>query len=123
MKIKGLVPMLATEDLAKTIKFYRENLDFECRGVYPDEENPCWASLWNGEVEIAFSTPDNHTNFEKPALTGSLYFHVESIEDFWRKLKDKVEIIYPPQDFDYGMREFGIRDCNGYILNLGQNIG
>jgi uncharacterized glyoxalase superfamily protein PhnB len=122
MKIKGILPMLETENLRQTIEFYTENLGFECRGAYPDAENPCWASLWNGDFEIAFSLPNAHKEFQKPLLTGSIYLYVENVEEFWQRLKDKVEIVYPPEDFDYGMREFGIRDCNGYVLNLGQNI-
>lgn len=121
MKVRHLFSMLETENLEQTIEFYTRNLSFECRGVYP-EENPCWASLWNGECEIAFGLPNAHTNFEKPILTGSIYLHVENIEELWQNLKEKVEIVYPLEDFDYGMREFGIRDCNGYVLNLGQNI-
>lgn len=72
--------------------------------------------------EIAFNLPNDHSEFEKPILTGSIYMHVENIDEFWEKLKDKVEIIYEIENFDYGMREFGIRDCNGYILNLGENL-
>ncbi|MBS1795072.1 MAG: VOC family protein [Acidobacteria bacterium] len=121
MKVKGLVPMLATEDLARTVAFYEKFLGFECRGKYP-ADNPCWVSLQNGESELAFHLPNSETDFERPALTGTLYLHVENVDEVWNNIKDKVEIVYGLEDFDYGMREFGIRDCNGYILNLGQNI-
>jgi len=121
MKVKHLFPMLATENLQQTIEFYTEVLGFEIGGKYP-EENPCWVSLCSGEAEIAFNTPNEEKNFEKPILTGSIYLTVENIDELWEKLKDKVEIVYPLENFNYGMREFGIRDCNGYILNLGQNI-
>ena len=117
MKIKGLVPMLGTLNLQQTIKFYKENLGFECRGMYPDGENPCWASLWNGDVEIAFSMHD------KPlSMTGTIYIYVEKVDEIWNLLKDKVEIVYPLEDMGYEMREFGIKDCNGYILNIGESI-
>lgn len=117
MKVKGLIPMLETENLRQTIEFYGE-LGFVCKGFYPDEESACWASLWNGDCEIAFSLRDE----QKPVLTGSIYLHVENVEEFWKQLKDKVEIVYPIENMNYGMREFGIRDCNGYVLNLGQDI-
>jgi uncharacterized glyoxalase superfamily protein PhnB len=55
-------------------------------------------------------------------LSGSIYLFVENIEEVWERLQGKVEIVYPLEDFNYGMREFGIKDCNGYILNIGQNI-
>ena len=122
MKIAGLLPMLETENLKETIEFYAQHLNFECRELYPNDENPCWASLWNGTSEIAFSSRNAHSEIEKPTLTGSIYLYVEDVENAWRELKDKVEIIYPLEDMNYGMREFGIRDCNGYILNIGQNI-
>lgn len=121
MQVKYLFPMLATENIDETLEFYTRLLGFECQGKYP-EENPCWISLCSGKTEIAFSLPNDHTEFEKPILTGSIYLHVENIDEIWEKLKDKVEIVYGPENFDYGMREFGIRDCNGYILNLGEEI-
>ena len=113
--------MLATEKLTETMEFYQEHLGFECCGRYP-EENPCWASLMNGDVEIMFNTPNAHLEFTKPTLTGSIYIYVENVDELWEKIKDKVEVIYEPENFDYGMREFGIKDCNGYILNIGENI-
>jgi hypothetical protein len=33
-----------------------------------------------------------------------------------------VAIFYPVEDFSYGLREFAIRDNNGYILQFGQEI-
>ena len=121
MKVTHLFPILATEDLPKTIEFYTQNLGFEIQGTYPPE-NPCWASLCSGNAEIAFNTPNSNLPFEKSALTGSIYLTVENIDELWEKLKHKVEIVYPIENFEYGMREFGMRDCNGYVLNLGQNI-
>ena len=38
-------------------------------------------------------------------------------------MKDHTEIVYPLEDFDYGMREFAIRDSNGYCLQFGKEIG
>lgn len=121
MKATHLFPMLITENIQKTIEFYTGILGFECQGRYP-EENPCWVSFCNGSVEIAFNLPNQHIEFEKPLLTGSIYINVENVDELWENLKEKTEVIYPIENFDYGMREFGIRDCNGYILNLGQNI-
>jgi uncharacterized glyoxalase superfamily protein PhnB len=121
MKIIGLRPMLQTEDLPKTIAFYERHLVFKCCGLFPDE-NPCWASLMNGNVEIMFSTPNAHTEFTKATLTGSIYIETDDVDALWESVKDEVEIVYPPEDFDFGMREFGIKDCNGYILNIGQII-
>ena len=36
--------------------------------------------------------------------------------------KTKQTIVYPIENFYYVMREFAIRDNNGYILQFGQEI-
>jgi len=38
----------------------------------------------------------------------------------WKRLKDRCKIEYPIEDFEYGVREFAIRDNSGYLLELRQ---
>ena len=40
----------------------------------------------------------------------------------WASLKDIARVVYPLEDFDYGMREFAINDNNGYLLQFGQPL-
>lgn len=47
---------------------------------------------------------------------------VSNIDELWGSLKDKAEVMLPPQDMAYQMREFGIKDPNGYALILGEDI-
>ena len=122
MRLINLRPMLETEDLKQTIKFYTELLGFKCQGLFPDAENPCWASLQRDEVEIMFTTRNAHSRLEKPTMTGSLYLNPDKVDEAWEQLKDKVTVEYPIENFDYGMREFAIRDCNGYLIQFGQEI-
>jgi uncharacterized glyoxalase superfamily protein PhnB len=56
-------------------------------------------------------------------MTGSLYFKTDDVNALWLRLKDKCKVEYPPEDFEYGMREFAIRDNSGYLLQFGQEIG
>ena len=42
------------------------------------------------------------------------------VDALWERLKDVVRVCYPIEDFEYGMREFGIYDNNGYLLQFGQ---
>jgi len=44
------------------------------------------------------------------------------MDELWGSLKDKAEVMLPPQDMAYQMREFGIKDPNGYALILGEDI-
>jgi uncharacterized glyoxalase superfamily protein PhnB len=122
MKLKNLIPMLETDDLKQTIEFYTELLGFEGDGYYPEAENPYWASLFKDEVRIMFTLRSAHSIFERPTMTGSLYLYPDNVNEVWEHLKDKATVEYPLEDFDYGMREFAIRDCNGYLLQFGQEI-
>lgn len=117
MKLKGLVPMLWTQDLESSILFYRDVLGFACVGRMEG-----WASLRKDDVELMLSLPNAHETFDKIQFTGSFYFHPENVEEVWERVKDKARVVYPPEDFEYGMREFAIRDNNGYILQFGQEI-
>jgi uncharacterized glyoxalase superfamily protein PhnB len=123
MKLTGLTPMLESDDLKGTIRFYEEFLGFECVGAFPDADDPQWAALRRDGIEIMFSARNAHSKIEKTVMTGSLYFNPDDVDEIWDQLKDKVTIEYPIENFPYGMREFAIRDCNGYILQFGQESG
>lgn len=126
MHFTNLIPMLETNDLSETISFYTEKLGFTCQDVWPATEQPCWASLRHGPVELMFSLRNEHRRefsaTPTPLLTGALYFHPDDVDALWAQLKDRVTVEYPLENFDFGMREFGIRDCNGYLLQFGQAI-
>lgn len=66
--------------------------------------------------------PNAHVPFEKPVFTGSLYFSPDNVDALWESLHDKATIVYPIENFFYGMREFAILDNNGYMLQFGQEI-
>lgn len=120
MKLTSIVPMLATTDIPATVRFYQERLGFECSAQMEG-----WACLQRDGVELMLSLPNAHLPFEKPLMTGSLYFRLGSVaevDDLWEQLKGKAPIVYPIEDFEYGMREFAIRDNNGYILQFGAEV-
>ena len=119
MTVKKLIPTLWTNDLQDTLNFYTSVLDFECKELELDFG---WASLEKDEVSIMLSLPPDSSEFSKPSFTGSLYLFTDDAKSEWSRLKEKVEISYPIEDFNYGMREFGILDNNGYLIQYGQEI-
>jgi uncharacterized glyoxalase superfamily protein PhnB len=44
------------------------------------------------------------------------------VDALWAQLRERIDVVYPIENFDYGMREFAIRDINGYVLQFGQEI-
>lgn len=64
--------------------------------------------------------PNEQEPFVKPGFTGSLYFHVDQVDELWDRLKSKARVCYPIEDFEHGMREFAVYDNNGYRLQFGR---
>ena len=117
MKLESVRPVLAVNNIDETVRFYRDVLGFECVNQMDG-----WAALRKDQVELMISLPNAHEPFEKPTLTGSIYFNAADVDAVWEQIKDKVSVVYPIENFFYGMREFAIRDNNGYTLQFGQEI-
>lgn len=125
MKLLSPIPTLTAPSLQDTVNFYVSVLDFTCQTL--DEE---WkfASINKDNVTMELVHPqakfpfNSGEPFNEPVFTGAIYIHLDRIDELWEKVKDKAEVCFPVQDFDYGMREFGIYDNNGYLLQFGQQI-
>ena len=118
MKLKGLAPILTTDKLDETIDFYTKILGFKCVG---HDKETGWASVSRDKVLIMFSAPNAHIAFDKPEFTGSLYMYSDDVVAEWEKINKNVSVCYPLEVFDYGMKEFGFYDNNGYLLKYGQS--
>jgi uncharacterized glyoxalase superfamily protein PhnB len=116
-KLEGIRPVLSVTDMEETVLFCCNLLGFECVNRIEGS-----AALRKDQVELMISLPNAHEPFEKPMLTGSLYFNTTGVDTLWEQIKDKARVVYPIENFFYGMREFAIRDNNGYILQFGQEI-
>ena len=119
MTYQKITPMLTTVDIDGTVEFYTKILDFKCDSYDPD---PAWATLSRDTVSLMFHEPNAHIPFEKAEFTGSLYIYIDDVETVWTEIKESVEICYPLAEFDYGMKEFGFYDNNGYLLKFGQAL-
>lgn len=119
MKLLGIAPMLWTKHLHLSVGFYTNILKFKCDEL---NEEIGWASLSRDNIQIMLATPRFHPDFTAPAFTGSIYVHTDDVEKLWKELKDSVEIAYPIDNFEYGMREFAIYDNNRYMIQFGQEV-
>lgn len=111
--------MLWTENLRESIIFYTQTLGFTC--IEFNEEWQ-WACLQKDEAEIMLAFPNAHTPYEKIGFTGSFYFETNDVEALWEQVKDVAEVIYNPEVFEWNMKEFAIKDNNGYLLQFGERL-
>ena len=71
-----------------------------------------------GRAELLLST-GSHLG-DSPKFTGTFYFNGEGVDDLYERVKDRVSLVWPLSDMDYGSREFGVRDPDGYVLAFAQ---
>ncbi len=119
MKALKLSPVLYTTELRETVDFYCTKLDFNVINL---DEQQQWALLQNGDVQIMMSYPNEHLDYRGAEFSGSFYIEVDDIHALWQRIATEAEVVYEPEDFEWGMREFAIRDNNGYILQFGQEL-
>lgn len=121
MHLNDVTPMLQARSLEETVDFYTQSLGFSLEGTWPAEGPKVWCSLRAGGASLMFVQADGTT---EPSLTGSLYFYPPDLDALWQNLKGRVDgasVAWEPATMEHGMREFGIRDCNGYLLIFGQD--
>ena len=110
-----LHPTLTVSDIPAAVDFYTGKLGFEPGFTWG--EPPTFAGVNLGKVQIFLEkgTP-------KPA-GGSVSFVVNNADElfaFHRAMG--VEIVIPPEDREYGLRDYGVRDPYGNHLSFGHYI-
>lgn len=114
-----LTPIIYTTDVKGTIDFYVKELGFDCLADAPEFG---WGKVGLNDAELMISRPNDHIHFDKPVFTGSFYIYTDDADIIWQKVKDKARVCYPIENFEYGLREFGIYDNNGYLIQFGHEL-
>jgi catechol 2,3-dioxygenase-like lactoylglutathione lyase family enzyme len=113
-EFKRIVPVLKVSDMQKSVDFYTGILGFTVAWRAANNGGGENCMLKAGAAELLLST-GSHLG-DRPQFTGTLYFHMAGVEEFFERVKNRVEIVWPLETMDYGQKEFGIRDCDGYTL-------
>lgn len=83
-------------------------------GCHPDKDAATWIEVERDGVTLQFhSEPPCGTPFE-PVYTGTFYFFPQSVAALAEEFRGKVEFAWCPEVMEYGLREFAVKDPNGY---------
>jgi uncharacterized glyoxalase superfamily protein PhnB len=137
-KFKKLTPDLMVSDVGVAVKFYTEKLGFKLDILVPENEKTieneladnkkyAYAMISRDEVFVMFMQKDAYAE-DVPELKNvpigaslTLYYDVDDVQGLYDSFKkQQVEIIKDISMTWYGMKEFYIRDCNGYILGFAE---
>ncbi len=79
-----------------------------------------WAKLSFGNCELMLNIGGKPSTNHRREV--HLYITTDNVDDLYRRLKDRVQVVQDLYDAFYGMREFIIRDCNGFWIAFGQPL-
>jgi uncharacterized glyoxalase superfamily protein PhnB len=111
-------------DVAAIGAYYRDVLGFACE--YAAGEPPQFAIHSRGGAAIMFRRVEEAGCIcpnEKQGGTWDVFSWVEDVDSLYRELTLMgAEVVYEPVVQPYGMKEFAVRDPNGYVLGFGQAL-
>jgi catechol 2,3-dioxygenase-like lactoylglutathione lyase family enzyme len=111
-----VLPALLVADMRATLEFYIDQLGFVQTGYFPIESEPIRTEVRRDGVAIILFTEAFHTSGERPSFTGMFYVFPESVDRLADELRGKVPFAWGPENTEFDIREFAIRDPNGYLL-------
>jgi catechol 2,3-dioxygenase-like lactoylglutathione lyase family enzyme len=111
-----VLPCLLVSDMRRSLDFYIDVLGFTQTGYYPIESEPIRTEVRRDDVAIILYTEARRGEDRTPMLTGALYIFPESIKRLADELRGKVPFAWGPEVTEFEIREFAIRDPDGYAL-------
>jgi catechol 2,3-dioxygenase-like lactoylglutathione lyase family enzyme len=108
-------PCLPVRDVLAAANFYTAKLGFTLGFTYGDPPGIAGVNLGKVQMFLERGTPN-------PAGC-SVYFVIsdaDELHEFHRA--GGVEVVVPPADRDYGLRDYRVRDLHGYELSFGHYI-
>jgi catechol 2,3-dioxygenase-like lactoylglutathione lyase family enzyme len=118
-----VLPCLLVSDMRRSLDFYLEALGFTQTGYYPIESEPTRTEVRRDDIAIILYTEPVHARDQAPSFTGALYVFPEAIDRVVDELRGKVPFAWGPEDTEFDIREFAIRDPDGYTLVFAARTG
>jgi len=114
-----VVPMIHVPDVRATVGWYT-SVGFRLVRQNEEDGEINWAKLTFGNSEVMFQSGGKPSTQHRREV--DLYILADDVDDLHRRLKDRIQFVIDLYDAFYGMREFTIRDCNGFWITFGQLI-
>ena len=118
--MRRAVPMFHVPDVGKTADWY-VSIGFSLIEKYDDGEDVTFALLSLGQSQLMLNAGGKPST--APRRDADLYVYVDDVDALFQQIGDRGEIVEGLHDTFYGMREFIIRDINGFWLTFGQRAG
>lgn len=118
INLSAAMPVLPVDDLDAALRYYRESLGFAVSWTHG--EPPYYGVVSRDGATIHLSEREDTRT---PIVPVTVYVVVRDVDALYDEYHARgLDIFDPPQDQDYRMREFDVRDESGHYLTFGQAI-
>lgn len=114
MKFSRVTPVLFSSDVAKSIDYYINVLQFDNHWTWDDP--PTFGGVSKNLVDIFFCK-------ECQGSPGTwIAIMLDNVDNYYETIKAKgADIHYPPETKEWGLREMLVKDPDGHIIRFGQH--
>ena len=124
-RVTGIAPYFLVADVVAAAEYYRDKLGFTISGYF-FEDPPVFAMVGRDDqiIMLALMTAGRggpNRNYKDIAIDA--YLWTDDADALHAEFqRNGADIVSPPQVRIYDMKEFEVRDLDGYILCFGQNV-
>jgi uncharacterized glyoxalase superfamily protein PhnB len=123
-KPRGIAPLFLVEDVKRAAEYYRDKLGFEIGEYFLDP--PVFVIVQCDGIAIQLALMEDArggSNRKWKSEAFDAYIWVESADTLYAELEARqADLIAPPQLKFYGMKEFEVRDDDGFVLRFGEDV-
>jgi catechol 2,3-dioxygenase-like lactoylglutathione lyase family enzyme len=106
---------LPVSDVLAAADFYTKKLGFKLAFTFGDPAEIAGLNLGNVQMFLELGTPN--------PKGCTVYFVVGDVDELYEfQRANGVDIVAPPEDKFYGLRDYRVRDLNGYVLGFGHHL-
>ena len=106
---------LTVNNIQAAVEFYTARLGFKLAFTWGDPPTFAGVNLDRVQIFLQQGTPQPQGC--------SVYFRVGNADELYEFHRaNGVEITEPPGDREYGLRDYGVRDLDGYHLSFGHSL-
>ncbi len=124
VKLEAIAPSFIVEDVVRAAEYYRDRMGFEISSYFGDP--PVFAIVRRGEARFglrACAGAGGGSNRKVLSDAIDAYIWIEGLDELHRELTRRgTDIALAPVTRVYGLREFEVRDADGYIVCFGEAV-
>jgi catechol 2,3-dioxygenase-like lactoylglutathione lyase family enzyme len=123
-ELNSIAPLFLVEDVRLAAEYYRDKLGFELSEYFG--EPPEFTIVSRDGIKIALSRlakGRGGSNRERKEGAGDAYIWVRDVEALHKQFESSgARLMGAPVTRIYGLKEFEVRDLDGYLLCFGQFV-